>query len=107
MSRKISFGTRTLFFSKHAELATDIRTVDLILRGALNFLELQKPRLLFRFRNVIMKLRCRCSRAFRVFEDVETVVLTLSDKLDRLLEVLIGLAREADDDVARERQTSR
>src|SRR6185295_15039188 len=105
MSRKIVFGTRTLFFSKHAELATDIGTVNLFLCRALNFFELQKPRLLFRLGNVIMKLSSRRSCAFRIFEDVETVVLTFANKLDRLLKVFVGLTRKADDDVARERQT--
>src|SRR5262249_21114949 len=78
----------------------------LVLRGSLNFLELQEPRSLFCFGNVIMKLCHRRSRAFRIFENVETVVLTLSDKLDCLLKIVIGLARKADDDIARERQTS-
>src|SRR6185503_942128 len=102
MSRQIVFGTRALSLREHAQRPSNIGVVDFFLRPAVHLLELDEPGSLFFLWNVIVKLCCRGSRASGVFEDVETVVLTFSNQLDGLLEVLISLTWKADNDVARQ-----
>src|SRR5262249_7168894 len=53
-----------------------------------------------------MKLRGGSAGAFRILEDVETVVLTLFHEGHSLLEVFVRLAWKTDDDVARQCQAA-
>src|SRR5687768_7715432 len=71
----------------------------------MHLFELEKSRSLFCLWHIIMKLRGRSPSPLRVFEDVKTVVLTLSDEFERLLKVFVSFTRKADDDIARKSQT--
>jgi hypothetical protein len=71
----------------------------------MHFFKLEKARSLLRLGNVIMKLCRRSSRTLGILEDVQTVVVTLSNQLERLLKILVRLAGKTDDDVARQRES--
>src|SRR6185369_263359 len=105
MSAEILIRPRALSFGEHAERPPHIRLVNLLLRDALHPFELQESRSLLVLRHVIVKLRGRSSRTLRILEDIQTVVLALFDELDCLLEILVSLARETNDDIARQRQS--
>src|SRR6185369_15013166 len=80
--------------------------VNLLLRRTMHFLEFEETRLLFSLRNVIFKLRGWSAGAFRILEDVKTVVVTLLHESYGLLEVFVSLTGKTDDDVASQRQTT-
>src|SRR6185503_4988164 len=74
---QIAFRPRALPFRQHAKRSSDVRLVNLLLRRTMHFLEFEETRLLFSLRNVIFKLRGWSAGAFRILEDVKTVVVTL------------------------------
>src|SRR4029434_9303901 len=98
MPCQITFGPRALPLGKHAQLSSHIRSVDLLLSRTVHFFELQEPRSLLSLRHVIMKLRRRSTRTFRILEDIKTVVLTLFDQCHRFVKVFVSFTRKADDD---------
>ena len=49
-------------------------------------------------------LSCRCARTCRVFETVGLAVSDLFNQRQRIAEVFLGLAREADDEITRKQQ---
>src|ERR1043165_3893141 len=106
MARQVAFGPRALSLRQHAQSSSDIRLEDFVLRRTLHFFELEEACSLFSFGNVVVKLCGWCAGAFRVLEDVKTVVLTLFHERYGLLEVFVRLTRKTDDDVARQCQTA-
>src|SRR5690349_608852 len=77
MACQIACGPRALSFSQHAQLSSHVRLINLLLRRTLHFFQLEEACSLLSLGNVIMKLGRGSAGAFRVLEDVKTVVLTL------------------------------
>src|SRR5689334_2793736 len=106
MTRQIVFGSRALTFGEYTQRLSDIRLVNFLLRRTLHSFEFEEACSLCSFGNVVFKLRGWRAGAFRILEDIKTVVLTLFHERQSLLEVFIRLTGKTDDDVARQRQTT-
>src|ERR1043165_5781991 len=104
--RQIAFGSRALFLNQHRQSSADVGLIDALLDASLCRLEFNESHLLFVIGNVISKVGRGCAGTFRILEDVDTVVFTLLNQIERLAKVFVGFTRKADDDVARQRETA-
>ena len=106
MTGQIGCGPRALSFREHTQGSSDVRLEDFVLRRTLHFLEFEEACSLFSLGNVVFKLGGRRAGAFRIFEEIQTVVVTLFHERNGLLEVFVRLTGKTDDDVAGQRQAA-
>src|SRR5258707_15568729 len=98
MTAHVAIRFHTAPLGQHLDLSAQIAFVDFLLHALLQTLQLQKARLFFPERYVIIKFGRRRAGPLRVLEDVERAITTLIDQRHSILKASLSLAGKADDD---------
>src|SRR5712691_10402200 len=99
MTAHVSIRLHAAPLGQHLDLPAQISLVDFLLQALLQNLQLQKARLLFSQRYIIIKSCRRCAGPLGVLEDVERVIPDLLDQSHSILKISLSLAGKADDDI--------